>query len=249
MSETTKAPTEPTEEIQGPKSGFFQLRELYRRVRGPVKTALNNSGKDLSDPDMRHALQSVAFDSSISVAETYDKEIGKLKQLVERDPLTHLLSRTAFSERVQEEASRIDRNGGSAVILVMDGVGIRKINTVLGHMEGDAAIIQIAAAIKTHKRDSDSAGRWGGDEFTLLLPNTNLVGAEAVWKKTNNALSEIKIGDTPISLAVRGGAVMLNPEEPEASLAHAIKMMEEAKRKTEGQNDSQKAIYLTPAGE
>jgi diguanylate cyclase (GGDEF)-like protein len=214
-----------------------------------VKKATDAAVTDIdrkTDFEKYKVAHAAGFDAAVMVAGESKKKIKDLERLVRVDPLTELSSRLGFNEHLDAEASRIDRYGGTATVLVLDAVALKMINETLGHMEGDAAIVEIAKAIKKGKRESDKAGRWGGDEFMILLPDTDIEGARAVWRQINKILSAIKIDDTGLSLSVRGGAVIFDKEHPQESLEKAIDMMEKAKESTRDSAIENKTVFFTP---
>jgi diguanylate cyclase (GGDEF)-like protein len=95
-----------------------------------------------------------------------------------RDGKTGLYNHSFFITRLNEEISRIKRNNFESSIIVIDVDSFRRFNNRYGHMAGDSVLEHIAAQIKQGVRLEDIPSRFGGEEFTVLLPNT---GAEAAW--------------------------------------------------------------------
>ena len=106
------------------------------------------------------------------------------------DPLTGLLNRRGFEERFQEEVQRSARAERPVALILCDCDGLKTMNDVRGHEQGDALLELVASCFRTHKRVSDVAARYGGDEFALLLPDADLETALAVAERLRGAISE-----------------------------------------------------------
>lgn len=106
------------------------------------------------------------------------------------DPLTGLLNRRGFEERFHEEIQRSARAERPVALILCDCDGLKTMNDVRGHEQGDALLELVASCFRTHKRVSDVAARYGGDEFALLLPDADLETAFAVAERLRQAVSE-----------------------------------------------------------
>ena len=106
------------------------------------------------------------------------------------DPLTGLLNRRGFEERFHEEVQRSARAERPVALILCDCDGLKTMNDVRGHEQGDALLEMIASCFRTHKRISDVAARYGGDEFALLLPDADIETALAVAERLRQAVSE-----------------------------------------------------------
>lgn len=105
------------------------------------------------------------------------------------DPLTGLLNRRGFEERFQEELVRAARDDQSTAIIICDCDGLKTMNDVRGHEQGDALLELVASCFRTAKRVSDVASRYGGDEFALLLPEADAETALAVAERIRSAVA------------------------------------------------------------
>lgn len=123
-----------------------------------------------------------------------DKGI-KLQELAIKDQLTGLYNRHFLNEVIERETARSDRNGEQMSFIVIDLDYFKQINDTLGHLTGDKILIEAARLIKKTVRGSDLLFRFGGDEFFILLLNTNcdksihmvqrLLTAVDGWNKEN----------------------------------------------------------------
>ena len=94
-----------------------------------------------------------------------------LQRQADRDPLTEVLNHRAYYERLAQELARAHRAGSSVGVLVLDLDDFKSINDVRGHLVGDRALRDAAAAIAARAACCDVAGRLGGDEFGVILPD------------------------------------------------------------------------------
>ena len=104
--------------------------------------------------------------------------VSFLRRATITDPLTQLLNRRGFQERIEIELARAKRDGTPVVLMVGDIDEFKQINDRLGHLGGDMALERLSGVIARTTRDADAAARLGGDEFAFILPNTT--GAEAL---------------------------------------------------------------------
>ena len=120
---------------------------------------------------------------------TLSAALKKLALDNETDPLTGLFNRRAFLEKIENEAIRFKRNQKPFSILFGDIDLFKKINDTYGHSAGDAILVNISSILNTEKREIDQVARWGGEEFLILLPETNLKGAVQLGNKIRKSIS------------------------------------------------------------
>ncbi len=99
---------------------------------------------------------------------------GQLRTLSKTDFLTGLHNRGFWEESLHNEFKRIKRNGHHSTLLMCDIDHFKRVNDTYGHSAGDAVIQQVAAAVKKNLRSTDVAGRYGGEEFSVLLVDTTV---------------------------------------------------------------------------
>jgi diguanylate cyclase (GGDEF)-like protein len=120
---------------------------------------------------------------------TLSAALNKLIQDSETDPLTGLFNRRTFLKRIEEEAMRFRRYQKPFSILFGDIDFFKKINDTYGHAAGDAVLINISNILNTEKREIDQVARWGGEEFLILLPETDVTGAVQHGNKIREMIS------------------------------------------------------------
>ena len=112
------------------------------------------------------------------------RDQNRLLQMLSRtDGLSGLLNRTCWVEAVAGELSRIERNRGQASLLMLDIDHFKLINDRHGHPTGDEVIRSVAALVRATLRDYDTAGRYGGEEFGVILPDTGIECATAIAER------------------------------------------------------------------
>jgi len=122
------------------------------------------------------------------LAEAY-KKLDKASRI---DPLTRLSNRRNFREKLEQEKIRYERNNRKFSIVICDIDNFKSINDNFGHECGDFVLARIASLIKQNLRKQDLAGRWGGEEFVLLLPETEQKGALILSEKIRKTVSKEK---------------------------------------------------------
>ena len=155
-------------------------------------------------------------------------ENARLHDIVQRqaitDELTGLVNRRRFLAALEAEIVRARRLGGPLCVVLADLDDFKPINDRFGHHAGDQVLIGFADIIRDHVRDVDVAGRLGGEEFALLLPETDLNGAEAGADRLRRSLEahEISLGEAPAQRVTASfGVAQLGPEQSGDELLRA----------------------------
>lgn len=102
-----------------------------------------------------------------------------LKEEAIRDPLTNLYNRRFLHDYLSRELVRAKREGARIAVLMIDLDHFKRVNDTAGHAAGDEVLVRLAALLKRYIRGSDIACRFGGEEFTLVLPNATVQSAQA----------------------------------------------------------------------
>ena len=112
----------------------------------------------------------------------------QLQKLSSTDSLTGLYNRGHWDELLKLEFARHCRYGAMSSLVMIDIDKFKFVNDSYGHQAGDYVIRRIADIIRQHARDADVAGRYGGEEFTVLLPDTDKVGAKVFCERVREAV-------------------------------------------------------------
>ncbi len=124
----------------------------------------------------------------------------RLEQLVIRDPLTELPNRRCLMERLTSEMSRFERRTpepSSLCISMLDVDHFKRINDTLGHDVGDTVLRRISETLSNALRKSDFVGRFGGEEFVVILPESSLEQAEQSVMRLQEAVAALEIPELP----------------------------------------------------
>ncbi len=122
------------------------------------------------------------------------------------DAVTNVFTRSFMHELLQGEVSRAERNNRPLSFLMADLDNFKQVNDRFGHLMGDYILAQVASILKACVRGSDYIIRYGGDEFLVLLPETDEKGAEVVRHRIQEKLAEWdqthRIGDNPVTMSM-----------------------------------------------
>lgn len=159
--------------------------------------------------------------------------LAEVEGLADLDTLTPLFNRRAVMRELARSRDFAERYGGTASLAYFDLDGLKAINDRFGHAAGDAALLAVADQLRTHIRGSDLAGRMGGDEFAVILAQTNGFQAEAKAEALAAAIAAATIDGLAAEarVSVSWGVAEIRPGvEPEAIVAEADAAMYAAKR-------------------
>ena len=151
-------------------------------------------------------------------------------QLAQKDPLTGVCNRAALDETMQRELSHARRQNSSYALLMLDIDHFKAVNDKYGHIIGDCALKAVANMIGSCKRDGDRLFRYGGEEFVVLMRDTNLDGSALLAErirasieatpctcsgadlniKVSIGVSVLQEGDSPVSLFARADQALYN---------------------------------------
>jgi diguanylate cyclase (GGDEF)-like protein len=139
---------------------------------------------------------------------------AKVLELSQTDPLTGLFNRGALFPTLEQEVQRTRRSSRGFCVLMIDLDGLKAINDSLGHLRGDEVLRAVGRVINGSIRTVDSAYRYGGDEFLVLLPETEFIGAYVVAEKIREGVEQIgeSLGSDQAGTSVSIGLIS-HPED------------------------------------
>ena len=152
---------------------------------------------------------------------TYRQRYEELQKMVVRDPLTNVYNRGFFDEAIEKYVAFAKRAGRPLSMMMVDVDHFKRVNDTYGHAEGDRVLRMIAAAISSSLRVSDYVCRYGGEEFGILLPQTDLeqaaLLAERIVAEVPNALAEGWRGAGTMSITVTIGVAEFPQDAADAA--------------------------------
>jgi diguanylate cyclase (GGDEF)-like protein len=138
--------------------------------------------------------------------------------------LTGLANRRSCEETLNAELARAERFASPLAIVVADLDDFKDVNDHFGHQAGDVVLRELSAVLRESVRDIDLTGRWGGEEFGLVLPGTAAEGAAAVAERVRRTLEErlmLSVDGEPIAVTASFGVAAYPRNGDHSSLVAA----------------------------
>lgn len=124
----------------------------------------------------------------------------RLRQMARTDALTGLANRGYFTECLERELHRASRNGTAVGLIMVDVDHFKELNDTHGHQAGDALLIKIAESLVLGLRSSDLVGRYGGEEFVMLLPDTGSAGVTIAAERARKQIRQLEVPFSEVTL-------------------------------------------------
>ncbi len=199
----------------------FNVSELYARVHNHIE--LRKS---------RQAIQSYA--AELEKVNRELKQLLKQQEIVARyDPLTSAANRRYAIERIQDEFARYQRTKRVFSLIMADIDNFKNINDTYGHEGGDFVLKHLVALMQQNLRQQDLVSRWGGEEFLLLLPETNVNEARMAAEKVRAIITsgQFIYNDILIPVTATFGVAEFNPDlELDRNIGRADEAMYRGKK-------------------
>ncbi|WP_345987305.1 diguanylate cyclase [Sulfurimonas sp. HSL1-2] len=153
--------------------------------------------------------------------------------LYNRDPLTGVSNRISMLSDLRKQMELIERHVETTVIAILDLDHFKQVNDSYGHPMGDTVLSAIAAFILQHLRAYDSIYRYGGEEFLIMMPHSDIDTATAIIERIREGVENVRTrssGGEPISVTVSAGLTQLREHQSiEAAIQSADKALYDAK--------------------
>jgi diguanylate cyclase (GGDEF)-like protein len=145
---------------------------------------------------------------------------AQLYEMATVDPLTGVYQRRVFEQWLQRELRAALRTRQPLALLVVDLDGMKRINDTGGHLAGDQALALVGQKLRDAVRKSDIVGRYGGDEFAVVLPQTSLERAESVAQRILQSMEGRTVAGSngPLSVRISVGLSILSPKDSTVDL-------------------------------
>ncbi|EXI76834.1 MAG: putative diguanylate cyclase AdrA [Candidatus Accumulibacter sp. SK-11] len=207
-------------------SSRLASRRLHRRPAIPgghpsahAQTSGAAAGSGTQHRRMRYgsmpAPQATILDLLAAEARIADLEsaLSKAQAAAVTDTLTGALNRRGFDQAYEREAARTRRKGGPLALALIDLDDFKRLNDTLGHQMGDQALIHLVRTLRSALRPSDILGRFGGEEFVLMLPDTGLDEAVTALTRFQRQLADCSLAGSDVALSFSAGVVVQAPGE------------------------------------
>ena len=155
------------------------------------------------------------------------------------DALTGLANRRALEEILAAEISRAHRFTHQLAVVLLDLDRFKEINDSFGHGAGDVMLRAVSRLLTSLARQGDTVARWGGEEFVVVLPETDLAGASRFAERLRRTIEAHSVGEMRTSASC-GVATMLPEDDVEALLGAADQALYQAK--SNGRNRTESAV-------
>src|SRR6185312_15353825 len=174
------------------------------------------------------SLRKMLYDRSSALKEAN----RRIEELAELDELTGSLNRRCIMRILDEEVLRAHRTGGSCSIALIDLDWFKRINDTYGHPTGDEVLRTFAITVFANIRGIDRVGRFGGEEFLLVMPETSSTAAASILDRLRLIIAELDWSafSSGMAVTISAGVAELSPTEtPDALLARADEALYAAK--------------------
>jgi diguanylate cyclase (GGDEF)-like protein len=206
---------------------------LGRGVEQVGVVSIARSGRDFDEGEY-DLFAYLAGQAAVSIENVDLHETVRRQALT--DELTGLYNLRHFHDTLDAELERQRRFGTDVGLMMLDIDDFKRINDTYGHQQGDLVLIEVARELRAHSRDIDEPARYGGEEMAVILPQTDVAGAELLAERMRVAVEDLRIdrldGEGQIQVTASFGVASLphNANEKAALIAEADAALYRAKR-------------------
>ena len=187
-----------------------------------------------------------AFAELGSIAAENAARLAAAQRAAALDSLTGCLNHGAFQDRLREEIHRAERDGRSLGLILVDLNDFKAVNDNHGHLAGDALLNAVADALRRSVRSYDQVARYGGDEFAVILPNTDAQTARGVLDRARSAIARVESPFEAVASASAGLALWHPGMDADTLIGDADAAMFESKRSRRRDFQEEGAERLAP---
>ncbi|MBI2763877.1 MAG: diguanylate cyclase [Chloroflexi bacterium] len=197
------------------EQGYRLLVMIPLVAKGQAVGILELFSKDLGPTDEARlaAARTMANEAAMALENAHLYEVAR--SLADRDPLTGFFNHRYLYERMAEEVVRARRGRRPLSLVILDVDDFKLVNDTFGHQFGDRCLVHLADVVKSTLRASDVPARYGGDEFAVILPDTDPEAAQAVARRIAEHLARQPVmtdGRGPVPISVSIGVASLSPK-------------------------------------
>ena len=234
LEEGRNLPFPPTTHDPTIRSILMVPLMVENRATGVMGVVEPTAGK--FDIDRLSVITTIAQQAAVAI------ENARHYQLATKDQLTGLFLRHHFLQRLADERTRAQRYRTPFAVLMLDLDMFKEINDRHGHNMGDRFLRETSEAIQRNLRGSDIACRWGGDEFCVLLPQTDIEAARSTAERIRKGIEDL----SPALGGVRATAsvgVATYPNDFDGSVEDLVKRADQALYRAKGEGKDRVAVY------
>jgi len=167
--------------------------KMKEKSIGVINLSDKANGTDFSDMDLK-LLEILALYSTVAIErQVYYQSSLSLRKISITDPLTELLNRRYFEERISEEVERSKRHKQPFSLMILDIDNFKEFNDTYGHLAGDEALRNVGHVIRRCVRIIDIAARYGGEEFAIILPTTDKEDARLIGNRIREGIEGVTL--------------------------------------------------------
>jgi diguanylate cyclase (GGDEF)-like protein len=209
--------------MPGPRFAAFGFAVLLTAMALTLAVRFHHAVEGLDQ--LSRELEGRVQQRTMELADAY----RQMEELALRDPLTNLLNRRAVQQRASAGLSLAHRRGSSFSLALIDVDHFKSINDTHGHAAGDRVLVAVAEVLTSTARVSDDVARWGGEEFLVLLPDSDGRSAMFACERLRAAIEAVTIFDDdsvriPVTVSVGVAGAVMSAETVPPSFAELARL-------------------------